>query len=241
MAVLAIVAGSPPAFGQDDDLNSFGELTAAYRALDAQRFEEALGHYRSALDKAQSSNYRFQAYFGMGSVLSALGRHEEATDALEKAAELQPEHGEALYMLGLEYAQTGRTDEAIATLERSIANAPDLVASHHGLSLLYAQLGWNEQAEASCRKVLSLDPDHMEAKIGLGVALYHQGAYPEAITAFENALQQEPENPRALYGLGLSHLLAGDEKAAVEQYLVLSKIDKPMAKDLYLKIMERRR
>jgi len=225
----------------DSDLNSLGELTAGYQALEAGQYDVALHHYRSALDKAADSTYRFQAYFGIGSAFTAMSRHKEAVTALEQALEIRPDHAEALYMLGLAYAYADEMDKAVATLERAVAKAPDLAAAHHGLSLLYAQLGWYQQAATSCRNVLEIDADHIEAKIGLGVALYHQGAYPDAIAAFEEAVEQEPENPRTLYGLGLSYMLDGDEESAVVQYVALEGIDQRLAKDLYMKIVELRR
>jgi cytochrome c-type biogenesis protein CcmH/NrfG len=61
------------------------------------------------------------------------------------------------------------------------------------------------------------------------------------VDAFEQALELEPDNKRAIYGIALAHLMDGDEEAAVEQYVKLDTIDPEMAKDLYLKILERRR
>jgi tetratricopeptide (TPR) repeat protein len=159
-------AGDAPE-GTDSDFNSLGELTAGYQALETGEYEVALRHYRLALDKATNSTFRFQADFGIGSTLTAMGRHQEAVVALEEALRIRPDHAEALYMLGLAYAYADDMDKAVATLEMAVSRAPDLAAAHHGLSLLYAQLGWYQQAAASCREVLEIDADHVEAKSAL--------------------------------------------------------------------------
>jgi tetratricopeptide (TPR) repeat protein len=57
----------------------------------------------------------------MGLALAALGRHEEAAQALEQAARLQPMNGYAWYELGMAYHALNnrdKLDEVIAHLNR---------------------------------------------------------------------------------------------------------------------------
>ena len=60
------------------------------------------------------------------------------------------------------------------------------------------------------------------------------------LAAFTEALELDPDNARARYGLGMSHLLGGDEDAAVAEYVVLKEIDDALAHDLYKNVFKYR-
>ena len=62
-----------------------------------------------------------RAWYGLGLALGSLGRHEEASEALERAASLQPMNGHAWYELGMAYHTLNRRDklaEVTAHLDR---------------------------------------------------------------------------------------------------------------------------
>jgi len=52
-----------------------------------------------------------RAWYGLGLCLGSLGNHEEAANAMQRAAELQPMNGFAWYHLGMAHHALRRTDK----------------------------------------------------------------------------------------------------------------------------------
>jgi tetratricopeptide (TPR) repeat protein len=72
----------------------------------------------------------------LGVALSGSGEDLLALQALERAAEMDPENAAAHYNLGLAYKEFGRHREAIAAMERSLQLRPDHPAATRSLAEL---------------------------------------------------------------------------------------------------------
>ncbi len=64
-----------------------------------------------------------------------------------RAADLNPESAEALYVLGRALDRLGKTDEAIQTLRDSIRIGDRFAESHYLLSRIFLKLGKTAEAE----------------------------------------------------------------------------------------------
>jgi tetratricopeptide (TPR) repeat protein len=65
------------------------------------------------------------ALTAMGAALNACGRAQEAREYLAQAVSLAPEHGAALFALGLGHAQLGERDQALAQWRRYLEMEPE--------------------------------------------------------------------------------------------------------------------
>ncbi len=87
----------------------------------------------------------------------------------------EPEHPDALHLLGVVALQRGDSESAIALIERAIGARPGEAAYHGNLGNAHMALGAPAQAEAEFRRAIELDAGAVEAHFNLGVTLHASG------------------------------------------------------------------
>ena len=106
----------------------------------------------------------------------ALEKHEQGL--LDRAAQLylkvlsrEPEHANALHLLGVVAHQQGRHAEAIGLIRQALAKKPGVAMYHANLAEAYRSLAEYELAAASAKTALRLRPDFAEPANTLGLLL----------------------------------------------------------------------
>jgi DNA-binding winged helix-turn-helix (wHTH) protein/tetratricopeptide (TPR) repeat protein len=89
-----------------------------------------------------------EALATFGQFLSAMGRHDEAIDAMEQARRLDPRSVETLQHLGIVYWIAGHAERALDVVKDSLAIAPDSVRGQYGRMMILDQLGRHDEAMA---------------------------------------------------------------------------------------------
>lgn len=89
-----------------------------------------------------------EALAAFGQFLSAMGRHHEAIEAMERALGLDPRRVETLQHLGIVYWMAGRPGRALEIVQESLALAPDSVRGQYGRMMILDQLGRHDEAMA---------------------------------------------------------------------------------------------
>jgi predicted O-linked N-acetylglucosamine transferase (SPINDLY family) len=130
------------------------------------------------------------------------GRLEEAGTLYRQILAAQPNHADALHLLGVIAHQGGRHELAVEWIRKAIeANSGRL---HYYLNLGNALAACADPAGAiaAYRRALALNPAYPEAHNNLGVALAAQGQLDAAIAAYRRALDIKPDYPEAHNNLG---------------------------------------
>ncbi|MCC6413490.1 MAG: tetratricopeptide repeat protein [Saprospiraceae bacterium] len=157
-----------------------------------QDFSENLVKYRDLLE---THPYCCYAWFNLGLTFAALGRWQEALDALEYAFITEPDYLEAyreLADLAIRHAQWGRALEAcMALTERTGPQADVLVLT--GVCLA----GQNRRQEAHHMylKALKLDPRCADAHYRLGLMAADDQMWPAAETYLRRAIRLDANHP----------------------------------------------
>ena len=81
-----------------------------------------------------------------GQFLSAMGRHDEAIEAVEQARRLDPRHNETLQHLAIVCWMAGDADRALEAVDQSLALDPGASHAHYGRMMLLDQLGRRDEA-----------------------------------------------------------------------------------------------
>ena len=81
-----------------------------------------------------------------GQFLSAMGRHDEAIDAMEQARRLDPRSVETQQHLAIVYWMAGDADRALAAVDDSLKVLPGSPRAHYGRMLILDQLGRHDEA-----------------------------------------------------------------------------------------------
>jgi DNA-binding winged helix-turn-helix (wHTH) protein/tetratricopeptide (TPR) repeat protein len=89
-----------------------------------------------------------EALATFGQFLSAMGRHDEAIEAMEQARRLDPRSVETLQHLAIVYWMAGHADRALEAVGDSVKVLPASTRAHYGRMLILDQLGRRDEAMA---------------------------------------------------------------------------------------------
>jgi tetratricopeptide (TPR) repeat protein/mono/diheme cytochrome c family protein len=212
------LAGFPDAWKEHNNLAN---------ALRAQgRLDEALAHYRRALELAPRGH---DVRYNLAVALTEAGRTEEGLGELRRVVEDDPRHARARTSLGHALLASGRTAEALPYLEQAVALEPSLAIAHYNLAIALAAVERAERALEHYRAAIENDPDFAMAHNNLGALLHARGATDEAIRHYRRALDLAPDNAEAHNNLGLALVETGRSDEAVEHFRRALALDPALA------------
>jgi tetratricopeptide (TPR) repeat protein len=131
-----------------------------------------------------------------------LGRLEAAESGYRSVLAAEPEHADALHLLGVTLCQGGRGLEAIDWIDRAIARRPDVAGYHGSRGEALRQLGRLDEAVTAMGRALELDPSLILSHNNLGVARLQLGQAERALASFDEAIRLDPGLTRAWINRG---------------------------------------
>jgi len=146
------------------------------------------------------------------------GRLFEAEALYQQILQTDPNHPDALHLLGLIAHQVGKNEIAVEFITKAIAIKPDFAELHSNLGLALQNLGKLDEAVASFQKALTIKPDLAEVHNNLGLGLMGLGELEKAVTSYQTALTINPEYPEANTNLGNALRMQGKLDEAVAYY-----------------------
>ena len=106
----------------------------------------------------------------------------------------QPNHPDALHLLGVLARQTGRAELAIESLAKALVQRTHDPAFHFKLAEALRERGQLDQAITHYRRAIELDEEFAAAHLNLGVLLEQQGRCSEALACFDRGLALRPHD-----------------------------------------------
>ena len=157
-----------------DDGDPWAHLALGYVDFTERRTEEAVCHFRAALDL----NPNFAAAAGsIGFALAMDGQSDEAILHFEQAMRMSPRDPfNAFFFVGIAAAQyfAGHFPEAVKAARQAVQLRPGYIGAHRILCASLAQGGQIEEAEAVLDTVRQLQPGISVARMREFAALYRQ-------------------------------------------------------------------
>jgi len=150
------------------------------------------------------------------------GELERAEAIYRNVLRQQPDHPDALHLLGVLRHQRGASEEALGHIERSLAAKPKSPDATYNLADVLLSLGRTAEAIQHFQRALSLRADFPEAQISLGVAYRAAGDMEKALDQLREAAAKHPDYAEAHYNLGDTLRVQNDfagAKAAFEKAL----------------------
>ncbi len=132
------------------------------------------------------------------------GRLQAAEQIYRQILAVEPNHADAIHLLGVIASQVGKHEIAVEYIGRAIRLKGNAAPFHSNLGGAYNALGKIPEAVACCRRALALKPDYVEAHNNLGNALKDQGKLDEAVACYRRALALKPGYPEAHNNLGVA-------------------------------------
>ncbi len=130
------------------------------------------------------------------------GRLPAAEQVYRQILALEPNHPEALHLLGVLCGQTGNYHLAAEFIRRAVAVKPEWPEALANLGNALREEGRLEEAVGCFRRALRLKPDSAVALNNLGNALKAQGRLDEALACYRRALKLQPDYAKAHFNLG---------------------------------------
>ncbi|MBF0454289.1 MAG: tetratricopeptide repeat protein [Magnetococcales bacterium] len=127
----------------------------------------------------------------------------------------EPNHPDALFILGMVAHKSNNTPLAIQLIEKSLNEKPQQPHVLFHLSTVLQSCGRIKDAEIRLAQVLKIDPTMAMAHINLGNICYGKGEPSQALTHYVEALEREPDNPTAHYNVGVIAQNYGDHTMAL--------------------------
>ncbi len=125
------------------------------------------------------------------------GRLAEAEKIYRHVLAQQPNHPDALHLLGVLAAQAGKLDDAIKIIRHAITINPTNASYHGSLGNAQHDNQQPDEAIASFREAIRLRPDLAQAFNNLGNVLRDTGQLDEAIASVRQAIRLRPDHVTA--------------------------------------------
>jgi tetratricopeptide (TPR) repeat protein len=144
------------------------------------------------------------------------GRFLEAEKLYQNILKSEPDHFDALHLLGTLLHQTGKTQHGVELIRRAIAVNSEIAAAYSNLGAGLLELGNLDEALVSFDKAISLIPDYADAHFNRGLVLKGLARLPEAIDSYDRAIVLKPNYAEAYFNRGtvLHNLKQLDEALA---------------------------
>jgi predicted O-linked N-acetylglucosamine transferase (SPINDLY family) len=168
---------------------------------------------------------------------TALGHHQagrvrDAEAVYRQILADQPNHPDALHLLGIVENQSGRPQNAAELIRRAIAVNPNYADFHQTLGLVLGRMGRADEALAAHRRAVELNPQHRQAHFDLANHLMMRGQIEHAIAEYRKAIAINPQFAEAYQNLGCALHRAGNLDAA-EAHLRRAVAIQPKMPDAY--------
>ena len=156
--------------------------------------------------------------------LHQAGLLPEARSHYEQVLEQQPQHFDALHLLGLLLNQQGMTAQALQLIERAITLRPGTASFHNSLGLVQQASGQWAAALISFRQAIALDPRYPDPYLNQGNVLVAQEQIAAALLCYQQVLRLQPASQQALYNCAtlLLGLRRHDEAIAAFSELLIA-------------------
>ncbi len=131
--------------------------------------------------------------------------YESALDRFFDVMNLEKDHPEVDYYIGLCYAKMGHHDKAVIYLEKSLKK--DLgyyrtLQLYMLLGYIYAKKNDYKSSERYFKRALKLNPTSASVHTAIAYVYEKQNRYDQAIIHLKRAVDIDPNNPYALNSLG---------------------------------------
>jgi tetratricopeptide (TPR) repeat protein len=217
---------------KDPETEPMGDFGLGRIAVAEKRYDEAIARLERAVARFPEWG---SAHYSLAMSYRALGRREEAQQALERHAKYGPQwptledpvlatisdirdDARALLVRGIRLAELGDLEGAIKAHEAALAQDPSLLQAHMNLISLYGRAGRFNEGEQQYLESVKLGGETADMHYDFGVLLGLQQKWDEAGAAYEKAIAANPSHARARNNLGETLERRRRVEAALEAY-----------------------
>jgi predicted Zn-dependent protease with MMP-like domain/Tfp pilus assembly protein PilF len=211
---------------------SMDELTAHLdRGWDLLRKNDFRGAEISAQKALDIETDSAEALTLLGAVAAGEGDEEEALEQFRRAMEADPEYvSPMLYTAEILLGPDGDPEEALKLVDEALELAEDEDEYLDALLLKSEALIALGDSDDDAREALGELPEDVQFSepayhLRAARCYFDLGEVDEALEHYTRCLSEEPENADAWHGMGMVHEERGDQKAQLEAWIKVRKLD----------------
>ena len=171
-----------------------------------------------AQPQAQAPVAALQLKLNQGVALHRQGNLADAERCYAEVLQWQPNHFDALHLLGVIACQTRRTERGVELIKRAIGHNPNVAEAHNNLGNVLKDLKRPEEALASYDKAIALKPDFAAAHYNRGNTLMILNHPEEALGSYDKAIAINPDYASAYNSRGNALMILNHPEEALANY-----------------------
>lgn len=208
----------------EDNLFDWGSEMLLHRT-----YEPAIAIFQQAVIRYPKSP---RLFIGLGLALYSRGKYDEAVQALNTAADLNPSDPRCYLFLSKAYdSSPNKADQVIQRFQRYAELKPDNAWAqyYYAMSLWKGNRAGDTTVDIASvlsllQKSIALDNTIPEAHVQLGDLYSGQHQYEKAIPEYVRALELNPNLSDAHYRLGTDYVHVGQKEQAAKEFAVYQKL-----------------
>jgi Flp pilus assembly protein TadD len=166
----------------------------------------------------------------------AAGNHAEARRLAQEILHTQPQHPDALHLLGVLAYQANQQEEAIRLIGAAIKIHKQFPPMHGNLALAKLAAGDLNGAKASARRALALKPAYADAHRVMGIVLYKQARHRESIVELRRAIALDSDTAELRTYIGEALRALGQQAPAAAEFEAAATLKKQEETDGNLRL-----
>lgn len=186
-------------------IRATSETLPNQRELHEEKRERELS--RGDNDKGRDNDFdrsASAAEFRQGLACHQQGRLPEAERHYNAALRSEPDHFEALHMLGVIALQMGRFERGVGIIRKAVSLNDNSPIAFNNLAKGLKDLGRFDEAIVHFERAIALAPNFVDAEFSYGTALHFMNRFEDALVHFEKAIALNPKFIVALNNRGLA-------------------------------------
>lgn len=157
-------------------------------------------------------------WLSQGFAFHQAGRLDAAEPLYQRILAADPQHADALMLLGTLYVQRGRWEAAVPPLQGSLQRNPRQPNVWLNLGTALEGLGRFDESLAACDQALALDPAFAPAHLNRGNALRGLGRLEAALADYDRCVAALPDYADAHHNRGVALWGLQRAEAALESF-----------------------
>ena len=131
------------------------------------------------------------------------GNFPEAQVIYEQVLLMQPNHFDALQLLGVLFVQVKKYSQSVEFLSKALEINPNHAGAYSNRGIALKELKRFDEALASYNQALKINPDYAEAYYNRGTILQEFKLLDEALASYNQAIAVNPDYAEAYYNRGV--------------------------------------
>jgi len=194
----------------------------AQESYSEKKYRLAMIYLRKIL---QIDNSYLPAYKLLSKVFQMKNQLDKAAEILRQAVDIKFRDAELHYQLGYLYYLQGNETGFVRECTKALVVNPNFSKAFYALALLHYKNKRYKKAKEELTKCLELNPHDSEAHMLMAKTMIRQREFTLARRSLEAVLKHDPKNEKVNYYLGEICFLLKDYSAALQQYLLVGKVN----------------